>query len=51
MGATTESVTVLWDEGLVAGWGWQQLIFEMLVLTSTILSDLSVVQVAANVTE
>lgn len=38
-------------EGLVSGWGWQQLIFEMLVLTSTILSDLSVVEVATNVTE
>lgn len=47
-GATTDSGTVLWDEGLVAGWGWWQLLFEMLVLTSTILSGLSVVEVAAS---
>ena len=51
MGATTDSGTVLWDDGLVAGWGWWQLLFEMLVLTSTILSGLSVVEVAADVME
>lgn len=40
-GATSDNGTVFWDEGVVAEWGWWQLLFKMLVLTSTILSGLS----------